>query len=138
MGTNEKNKTILDKMDHIELELLQNDVEYAKQFLQEEGFDVVEEQNYGNQYIKKIRFLTIAIVNKQQDDKLFERAYSRVKEAIKENAQKTTDVLISLLQAKTPSVHYRKLETWSDDEIRDVLADIDLIKLMETLDKESD
>lgn len=138
MGNNAKNKIILDRMDHVELELLQNDVEYAKQFLQEEGFDVVEEQNYGNQYMKKIRFMATAVANKQRDEKLFERAYSRVKEAIQENAQKATDVLISLLHSKTPSVHYRKLEKWSDEEIREVLADIDLVKLMEELDKEND
>lgn len=136
MGTNKKNKTILDRMDSVELELLQNDTEYAKQFLKEEGFNVQEEQSYGNQYMKKIRFMAAAVANKQQDEKLFERAYSRVKEAIQENAQKATDILISLLHSKTPSVHYRKLENWTDDEIREVLADVDLVKLMEELDKE--
>jgi predicted phosphohydrolase len=134
MGTNKKNKNILDRMDSVELELMQNDTEYAKQFLKEEGFDIQDEQSYGNQYMKKIKFIAAAVANKQQDIKLFERAYSRVKKAIQENAQKTNDVLISLLHSKTPSVHYRKLENWSDDEIREVLADVDLIKLMEELD----
>jgi len=55
-----------------------------------------------------------------------------------ENAHRTTDVLIGLLQTKTPSVQYRKLEKWTDDEIRDVLADLDLIELMEELDKEKE
>lgn len=136
MGTNKKNKTILDRMDSLELELLQTDVEYAKQFLEEEGFNVKEEEIYASQYFKKIKFMAVAAANKRHDEKLFERAYARVREAIQENAQKATDVLVSLLHSKTPSVHYRKLENWSDNEIREVLADIDLIKLMEELDKE--
>src|SRR5690554_101392 len=109
MGTNKKNKTILDWMDSIELELLQNDTEYAKQFLEEEGFDIQEEQSYGNHYMKKIKFIAAAVANKQQDETLFEHAYYRVKETIQENAQKANDILISLLHSKTPSVHYRKL-----------------------------
>lgn len=136
MGTNKKNKTILDGMDNLELELLQTNMEYARQFLQEEGFDVQEEQDYASGYMKKIRFLITAVTNKQQDKKLFELAYSRIKDAIRENAQKTTEVLVSLLHSKTPSVQYRKLENWTDDEIREVLADVDLVKLMEELDKE--
>ena len=134
MGT-KKNKTILDKLDNVELELLyQNDV-YAKQLLIDEGFDIAKEVEFAGQYIKKIRFLAIALVNKKQDQKLFEAAYLRVKEAMQDNAQKTTEVLRLLLQSKTPSLQYRKLENWTDDEIREVLADIDLVKLMEEIEK---
>lgn len=136
MDTNKKNKTILDRLDNVELELLYQNDEYAKQFLKEEGFEISKETEFAGQYIKKIRFLAAALSNKKQDQKLFEAAYLRVKEAILENAEKTTGLLISLLQSKTPSVQYRKLENWTDNEIRDVLADIDLVKLMEEMEKE--
>lgn len=135
MGINKKNHTILKRLDNVELELLRQNTEYAKQFLAEEGFDVNAETEYAEQYMKKIRFLATAVNNKQKDLQLFETAFSRIKDAIKENAQKTTEMLISLLQSKTPSVHYRKLGNWTDDEIRDVLADVDLVKLMEELEK---
>ena len=137
MDTNKDNKTILDRLDTVELKMLQHDVEYAKQYLQEEGLDVSEEENYALQHMKKVQFMAKAISNKKQDQSLLETAHKRIKKAIQQNAQKTTETLIALLQSKTPSVQYRKLETWTDDEIREVLADIDLVQLMEELDKEN-
>lgn len=136
MDNNKKKKnSILFNIDKIEMELLQND-EYAKQFMEEEGFNTEEELKYASQFIKKIRFMASAISRKQQDLQLFEIAYLKVRTAIQENAQKTADTLISLLQIKSPSFQFRNLKSWTEDEIREVLADIDLVKLMEEFDKE--
>lgn len=135
MDTNKNNKTILNSLDNVELELLYKNTEYAKEFLIEEGFAIEDELKYAESRIKKIRFLAQAISNKKEDQKLFEAAYVRIKQAIAENAQKTTEMLVAMLQSKTPSVQYRKLENWSDEEIREVLADVDLVKLMEEMEK---
>lgn len=136
MDTNKKNKTILDKLDKVELELLQHDTEYAKQLLIEEGFDVEKEMEFSGQFMKKIRFMALGMTNKQRDKKLIDVAFEKLKEVIKENSEKASEALINLLHEKTPSFHYRKLESWTDDEIRDVLSDVDLIKLIEELKKE--
>jgi hypothetical protein len=138
MDTNKNNKTILDRLDNVELKMLQEDAGYAKQYLVEEGVNLDEEQEFAERFMKKVRFMARAISNEKQDQSLLEIAFEHLKEAIQENAQKTTSKLIALLQTKTPSVQYRKLDKWSDDEIRDVLADVDLVKLMEELDKEND
>lgn len=137
MDTNKKNKTILDRLDNVELELLHNDTDYAKQFLKEEGIDPDNELKFASHYIRKVRFMALGLSNKQQDEKLLELAFLRLKELINENSQKATDALINLLHSKTPSfVRYRKLENWSDEEIKDVLMDVDIVKLMEELKKE--
>lgn len=135
MDTNKKGKTILDRLDNADQKLLQNN-EYAAQFLNDEGINAKEELEFAAQYMKKIQFMVTAAANKQRDEKLFEEAFSKIKETIRENAQKATDALISLLHSKTPSIQYRKLENWTDDEIREVLADIDLVTLMEELNKQ--
>lgn len=135
MDTNKNKKTILDLLDNVELELLQKDTEYAKEYLNEEGIDTDEEEAYAKQYMKKIQFMTKAMSYKKHDSTLLERAIERVKEVIAENASQTTETLMVLLQKKTPSIQYRKLENWTDEEIRDVLADVDLVKLMEELDQ---
>ena len=136
MDTNKKNKTILDRLDKVELELLQHDTEYAKQFLIEEGIDPDKEIEFSGQFMKKIRFMALGMSNKQRDLKLLDVAFDRLKEVLKENSERASEALINLLHAKTPAIHYRKLESWSDDEIRDVLSDVDLIQLMEELKKE--
>lgn len=136
MDTNKKNKTILDRLDKVELELLQHDTEYAKQFLMEEGIDPDKEIEFSGQFMKKIRFMALGMSNKQRDLKLLDVAFDRLKEVLKENSERASEALINLLHAKTPAIHYRKLESWTDDEIRDVLSDVDLIQLIEELKKE--
>lgn len=136
MDTNKKNKTILDRLDKVELELLQHDTEYAKQFLMEEGIDPDKEIEFSGQFMKKIRFMALGMSNKQRDLKLLDVAFDRLKEVLKENSERASEALINLLHTKTPAIHYRKLEGWSDDEIRDVLSDVDLIQLIEELKKE--
>ena len=136
MDTNKKNKTILDRLDKVELELLQHDTEYAKQFLIEEGIDPDKEIEFSGQFMKKIRFMALGMSNKQRDLKLLDVAFDKLKEVLKENSERASESLINLLHTKTPAIHYRKLESWSDDEIRDVLSDVDLIQLIEELKKE--
>lgn len=136
MDTNKKNKTILDRLDKVELELLQHDTEYAKQFLIEEGIDPDKEIEFSGQFMKKIRFMALGMSNKQRDLKLLDVAFDKLKEVLKENSERASEALINLLHTKTPAIHYRKLESWSDDEIRDVLSDVDLIQLIEELKKE--
>ena len=136
MDTNKKNKTILDRLDKVELEVLQHDTEYAKQFLMEEGIDPDKEIEFSGQFMKKIRFMALGMSNKQRDLKLLDVAFDRLKEVLKENSERASEALINLLHAKTPAIHYRKLESWTDDEIRDVLSDVDLIQLIEELKKE--
>jgi len=134
MDTNMNKKNILNLLDNVELEILQRNTEYAKEFLDEEGFNTLEELKFAGEYMKKIKFLSKAVANKKQDITLMERALIHLKKAIDENINQTSDVLISLLKTKSPKLQYRKLENWSDDEIRDVLADVDLLKLMEELE----
>lgn len=136
MDTNKKNKTILDRLDKVELELLQHDTEYAKQFLIEEGINPDKEIEFSGQFMKKIRFMALGMSNKQRDLKLLDVAFDKLKEVLKENSERASEALINLLHTKTPAIHYRKLESWSDDEIRDVISDVDLIQLIEELKKE--
>ena len=135
MGTNNKGKTLLDILDNIELVLLKKDTEYAMQFLQEEGFDLEVESNFANQHMKKIKFMTQAGFNKAQDESLLAIAFVKVKEAIQENVEKTADMLVELLHSKAPAFQFRKLENWTDEEIKNVLEDLDVVKLMEELDQ---
>jgi hypothetical protein len=134
MDTNMNKKNILNLLDNVELEILQKNTGYAKEFLEEEGLNTLEELKFAEEYMKKIKFLSKAVANKKQDLTLMEKAMIHVKKAIDENINQTTDVLVSLLKTKSPKLQYRKLENWSDDEIRDVLADVDLLKLMEELE----
>lgn len=136
MEIDENIKTILERMDNVELELLKTDIDYAKDFLEEEGFNIDQELSFSSKNISKVQFMAKAIKNKQRDHKLLEMAYKKLKKAICIDAKKATDTLITLLQSKRPALQYRKLDNWSDEEIKEVLADLDLIELLEKLEEE--
>lgn len=136
MGTSNKGKTLIEILDNIELDLLKKNTEYAMQFLQDEGFDLEVESNFAAQHMKKIKFMTQAVFNKAQDESLLAIAFVKIKEAIQENVGKTSDMLVELLHSKAPSFQFRKLENWTDEEIKNVLEDIDVVRLMEELDQE--
>lgn len=135
MGTSNKGKTLLEILDNIELDLLKKNTEYAMQFLQDEGFDLEVESNFATQHMKKIKFMTQAVFNKAQDESLLAIAFVKIKEAIQENAGKTSDMLVELLHSKAPTFQFRKLENWTDEEIKNVLEDVDVVRLMEELDQ---
>jgi len=70
MDTNNDDKTILQRLDSVELKMLQEDVEYAKQCLIEQDVDVEEEKELAAKYINKIKFMVKAIPNKRLLKKL--------------------------------------------------------------------
>lgn len=136
MGTKKKKINILDILDKVELELLQNNTSYAEHFLKEEGVNVVNEKAFARQYIKKIQFLTNAMDVKANDQMLLDKAVEKIKKLVSEHASLAKDALISLLHEKAPSVQFRKLDNWTDEEIREVLSDVDLVDLLEEFDND--
>ncbi|MCY4298266.1 MAG: hypothetical protein OXC61_03080 [Flavobacteriaceae bacterium] len=135
MNTNKNKRTILDVMDNMELELITKNVKYAEQYLEDEGFDVVEEKKFASQFIRKLQFKLEAEHKKKKYSVLLEKALDKVKKSMKGNTTFRTEDLKSLILSKAPSVQYRKLENWTDDEIRDVLKDVDLLKFIEEADE---
>lgn len=127
-----KKTNVLDRFDQIELEQLSANAEYAHNYLSQEGFDPDEISTIGSQNASKTKFMLVALANKQEDQKLLELAIQKIKEMISYNTQIATN-LLQQLTLKTPHVQYRKLENWTEDEIKEVLSDINLVELMEKL-----
>lgn len=128
-----KDKTVLDNLDAIELDLMTNS-EYAINYLTEQGVDIDEEINFAEKKIKNLLFLAKGKAKKANKLRLIQTAMDRIIEVINENTQIASDKLISMLQEKNPSLQYRNLNKWSDDEIRDVLSDIDVLELLDKLE----
>jgi hypothetical protein len=131
-----KNVNLLEYFDDITLSMISSDADEAKAFLQECGLNSDEEIQYGIKQVQKLQFLAKAQLNMKKDSELLEKAFNVLKISIQENTQKAGHVLMDLLTSKRASLQYRNLEKWTDTEIRDVLNDIDLIDLLEKLEKE--
>jgi len=122
--------------DYAEAVSLNRDI--ATDFLSEEGIDVDKYVSQGVKSIRKAQFLRTAQINQKKDESLMEKALLLLKESIERNRSKSSEVLISLLRRTAPNVQFRSLEKLDDDEIREILNDVDLAKLMEDLEKVDD
>lgn len=137
MEDNKKeNKKLIEYIDDVTLSVLHSDLDASKEFLRECGIDPDDELAFGMQRIKQTEFLMKAKLNQQKDAQLMSNAFHSLKESIQENSTRVGDILKGMLYQRSAAVQYRKLEEWSDNEIREVLNDLDLLELLEKLEEE--
>lgn len=120
---------------HDYAEAVSSNKEIATDFLKKEGIDVNKYVVSGIKEIRKSEFLRKALANKERDEGLMEKALVLLKQKIEENLSKSGDILIGLLMKNAPNVQFRSLDKLDDDEIREILTDVDLARLMEDLEK---
>ncbi|WP_163380201.1 hypothetical protein [Cyclobacterium sp. SYSU L10401] len=123
---------------HDYAEAVSSNHEVATDFLTSEGVDVSKYVTAGIKSIRKAEFLKKAQANKEKDESLMEKALVLLKQKIEENLTKSGEVLIGLLRQNAPNVQFRSLDNLDDDEIREILTDVDLAKLMEKLEENND
>lgn len=119
-------------------EAVSSNQETATDFLKKEGVDLSKYVASGIKAIRKSAFLKKAQENKERDDSLMEKALVLLKQKIEENISLTGDMLIGLLRQKAPNVQFRSLDKLDDEEIREILSNVDLAKLMEELEKRNE
>lgn len=119
-------------------EAVSSNQETATDFLKKEGVDLSKYLASGIMAIRKSAFLKKAQENKERDDSLMEKALVLLKRKIEENLSLTGDMLVGLLRQKAPNVQFRSLDKLDDEEIREILSNVDLAKLMEELEKRNE
>ncbi|WP_421872963.1 hypothetical protein [Marinoscillum sp.] len=132
--TNKSRKSIFDSFDDLSLNTIDESFEAAQQFLAELNIDSNEVGVQGANDFKKYIFLSKAKENQTKDASLLEQVKDRLKELIQHNAQLTGEILQNALAQRSTSFQFRNLEKWSDDELREVLSDSDLTKILEDLE----
>ena len=126
--------SIFKNFDKLSANVIIEDFDAAKEFLAELKIDADELSAQGANEFKKALFLAKAEANQTRDQSLLEKLRDKIKESMERNATLTGEILKGVLVEKNASFQFRNLEKWSDEELRDVLGDIDLTKLMENLD----
>lgn len=137
MNNNEKDK-ILRAFDELFFESLRLNDEAARAYLSDEGVDLNAEAEYGKKVAKRIAFLMKANQQQEKDAGLLAKALELLREKFAENAERTGQVLLHRLQTRRPLVQHRNLSEWSDEQIRAVLNDVDVVELMEALERGED
>ncbi|TXE14115.1 hypothetical protein [Algoriphagus aquimarinus] len=123
---------------HDYAEAVSSNQETATDFLKKEGVDVNRYVTSGIKEIRKSTFLRKAQVNMERDESLMEKALVLLKQKIEENLSLTGNMLVGMLRKKAPNVQFRSLDKLDDEEIREILSNVDLAKLMEELEKRNE
>lgn len=137
MGGNKKGKCVLEQFEELSSKHLSEDLDAAREFLQEFGVDPDEEGRLGEQAARRVHFMVKAKLNEARDKSLLDRAAEKVAEIIKNNSELAGQALNNALGDRQASFQFRNLETWSEEDIKEVLTDMDLAGLMEELDQEN-
>ena len=115
-------------------ELLMNDTNEALAFLKEEGFDIDAARQRRKKEIKSFQFKLTAVQNKKRHELLIKKAHKKLHSFITKSKALAKEELTNLLHEKAPAYQFRNLDSLNEDGIRELLNEVDLIKLIEELD----
>jgi hypothetical protein len=135
---NKTHKSIFDNFNELSANVVNEDFDKAKEFLAELEIDVDTLGTIGENEFKKTMFLAGAKAHQSHDLSLIAKLKEKIKESLERNATLVDEILKNTLLERKASFQFRNLEKWSDDELREVLGDIDLSKLLEDLEDMED
>tara|TARA_R110002124_G_scaffold116758_3_gene273407 strand:- start:365 stop:781 length:417 start_codon:yes stop_codon:yes gene_type:complete len=132
------NTSIFRNFDKLSANVIIEDFDAAKEFLAELKISTDELSLQGTNEFRKAMFLAKAKANQRLDQSLLKKLKDKIKESMERNSILTVEILKDVFSEKKVSFQFRNLEKWSDDDLREVLGDIDLTKLLEDLDDMED
>ena len=130
-----KNDNIIELVNNGMLNFLSEDNKFAKDYLEDNGFDMNTQLKLAQKELRKRFALDKAIKKQLSDSSLLDKAMKRLRELNIQKESLDTNALQASLRNSGIGLAFRNLENWSDDEMREALNDVDLIKLLEELKK---
>lgn len=115
-------------------QIIEGDSSAYDEILKEQGYNIIDIENFANKNFKKHSFLLRGLINKQKDLVLLEKASSLLQNAIEKNIDKPISYLRNLIANNQFQVQYRNLENLGIDEIKEIIKDQNLLELLEQLE----
>jgi uncharacterized protein (DUF2252 family) len=113
------------------LEMYMHNPELAREELAAAGYDINSLVNDGLALIKQHQFQQQVASNKKHLQSIVNKAKALLIEKINLNKE----VALTLLAQYQVKVQYRNISTFSEEELNEILKDVDLVKLIEDLEK---
>jgi hypothetical protein len=88
--------------------------------------------------LKFFKFQESALEREESNNNLTMRAKDFVNRIVQDFVGKPTNQLKELLLSKGIQVQYRNLDSLTEESIRDILSDVELLNALEKFDKEED
>lgn len=115
------------------LDYIHADNGFAKDYLEDNGFTLEVEYSRIDKELKKRFTLVKGKEKKTKDSSLLNQVINEIKAINLSRKNESSENLQGLLATSGFGLQFRNLDKWSDEEMREALSDVDLIKLLEKL-----
>ncbi len=115
------------------LEIYINNPELAREELADAGYDVNSLVNDGLAIIKQHQFKQQVASNKAHLQSL----YTKAKDLLVAKIKISKEAALAILVQYQVKVQYRNISNFSEEELNEILKDVDLVKLIEDLEKKA-
>ena len=115
---------------------LSGDITDIRKGLSDYGVDLHANSKRQDKLIKQLKFKLRGLVHEEKDDALLQRAAESFQDAIIKGIEKPVAYLNNLIRENRVEMLYNKLDKLSEEEIKEIIKDQNLIELIELLENE--
>ena len=127
-------KTVKESLDNFDKAIPDN---LVRKQLEMEGVDLDEQSLLQDKFIKQLTFKLNAKANKEKQERMLERASNFFKDALNKGLDKPIAYMNNLINTNQLQTQFSRLEKMSEEQIKDVIKDQNLIEILEMLEEES-
>lgn len=131
-----KNRTYKKIADHVEKKIIEGDEQTIQGVIEEENIDHDTLQQAAKRIHKKAHFKIKSIQNRLINEDLLERASLLIQEGIEANLDRPVSFMKKLVEENEFEIHYRNLDKLTLEEIKSIIRDQNLLKILEELSRD--
>jgi hypothetical protein len=106
--------------------------------LEMEGVDLDEQSLSQDKFIKQLTFRLKSKSTVLKNDSMLDKASNYFKDALTKGLDKPIAYMNNLIQTNQLQTQFSRLEKMSEEQIKDIIKDQNLIEILEMLEKESE
>ena len=115
---------------------LSGDINDIRKSLSDYGVDLDANSQRQDKLIKQLKFKLRASINEEKDNALSKKAVESFQDAIQKGLDKPIAYLNQLIKQNQVEFQFNKLDKLSEDEIKEIIKDQNLIEIIELLEDE--
>lgn len=133
----------MDKLKKIVKESLENfdkaiPDDLVRKQLEMEGVDLNEQSLSQDKFIKQLTFRLKSKSTVLKNDSMLDKASNYFKDALTKGLDRPIAYMNNLIQTNKLQTQFSRLEKMSEEQIKDIIKDQNLIEILEMLEKESE
>ena len=128
-------KTVKESLDNFDKAIPDN---LVRKQLEMEGVDLDEQSLLQDKFIKQLKFRLKSKSIVLKNDSMLDKASNYFKDALTKGLDKPIAYMNNLIQTNQLQTQFSRLEKMSEEQIKDIIKDQNLIEILEMLEEESE